>query len=225
MPDELKTERLLLCEGIDDAAFLRALINHRALGGFDVVPVRDAGGIAGVTGFRPALIGIISVTGFAGIKHVGLVADGDTHYNVTLSTVRRQIEAANGDPDVAGRYGVPAQAYQQANGNPRTTILMLPASNTAGAMETLLWPALGSNPAFNRAVGETEGACGTLGILQGANAWPPAQKAKAQVHAALALGHRKNPGISLSVLFRRNPNIVPLGHAAFTPLANALAAL
>jgi hypothetical protein len=116
MAEPLTTRRLVLCEGIDDAEFLRAFISARALGAFDIRPARDVGSVSGITGFHHALIGAVSLRNFSNIDHVALVADCDTHYGNTLKSVCLQIEKANVDETVAGRYGVPDAAYKAVGG-------------------------------------------------------------------------------------------------------------
>jgi hypothetical protein len=221
----LSRKRLLLCEGIDDAEFLRALIKKRQLGGYDVIPVRDLGGVPGNSGFRLALIAVISVTNFGNVDHVGLVSDGDTHYGATFGAIKRQIETANQHASVAHRFGVPAAPYQVGGGKTRVTVLLLPAVNTPGALETSLWPAFCSVAAHQATKVQVEAACNALGLLQGATSWSPARRAKALVHAGLALSFNKDPGLTLGRLFRRFPDLMPLDHASFDGLANALRGL
>lgn len=67
-PEALKNERLILCEGVEDAQFLRALRDAGRIGAYDIKPVADAGGISGISGFRLALEGLVSVTGFDKVK-------------------------------------------------------------------------------------------------------------------------------------------------------------
>lgn len=125
-PPPFATERLILCEGIEDAVFIRALIKHYGLA-FDVRPNQDVGGISGIGGFATTLARLVVEANFSSIKHIVLVADADVHHGDNFAKICRQIEAANADPNVSGRFGIPSQAYQRSGGYPPITVIMLPA--------------------------------------------------------------------------------------------------
>jgi hypothetical protein len=219
------TQRLILCEGIEDAAFLRQLINVRALGSFDVRPVEDIGGISGATGFASALTSSVPWRGFDKIRHIVLVADADTHYNKTFQDICSQIADANQDQNVSGKFVVPTAPYSASGGHPRLTIMLLPAAQTKGALESLLWNALVSIPKYVTAVQCADEACGCAGIATGNNKWGQSKLDKARVHAAVALINKKNPSVSLTRLWEWFPDLIPVEHHAFDSLAAAIAAI
>jgi hypothetical protein len=225
MPEPLKTKRLLLCEGVDDAQLLRALIAARNLGAYDVRWVKDVGGAPGNSGFKEALITVVALTNFRAIRHVCLIADCDDHYGDSFNKLAQQIVNANAHPDVGGRYYVPPKPYTTVGGMPLVTVAMIPAENKKGAIETLVVSAISELPKFSSALKCAEAALDCVGIRKGNGAWPKQKIDKATMIAALALFNRDDPGVTLSRLWVRQPDLIPLNCKSFDALATFIGGL
>ena len=210
-----------MCEGVEDASFLRELIGRCNLGHFDVRPARDIGGIGGISGFREGLTTAVGHSGFRRISRMALVADCDTHHRETMRSICEQISEANQQRNVAGRFAIPHRAYEATGGHPRLTVILLPGPNARGALETLLWKAITNLQAHRRIAQCIETACVGAGITR----WPQSKADKARVHAALAFMNRDNPAIGLGRLWSRYPDLIPVTHKAFDDIETALRAL
>ncbi len=215
-----KSNRLILCEGIEDAAFLRELIRRRRLNPFDVRPVKDVGDVAGISGFADALVASITVTGFRQINRLILIADSNSHWRTSFWKLREQIEQANAHPDVFGRFEIPSNPFEMSGGHPRLIILLNPRPTSKGALETLLWEVLGSQ--YARVKDCIDDVCQCVGIDRGSGKWPQAKLDKARVHTAIALINRLNPSIGLGLLWGHYPNLIPVTDHAFDELATRL---
>ena len=218
----LKTKRLLVCEGVEDAQLLRALIAERKLGAFDVRWVQDLGGTPGNSGFRDALTGVVSLTNFRNIKHVCLISDCDDHYGKSFANVCKQIVDANADTTVAARFYVPTLPYSTVGGSPKVSVAMIPAANQKGALETLVLEAMRELKHFNQPLKCAEGALDCAGIK---NKWQTQKLDKATMITALAIYNGDDPSISLSRLWNRQPELIPLTCKAFDGLAKYLASI
>ena len=219
-----KTNRLAICEGVEDAAFVRALIKRRTLGAFDVRATEDLGNAPGITGFKDAIISSVAVRGFRNINRIVLIADSDQHWRYTFRKVRNQVTDANRDTDVAGRFSFPTEPFTLSGGNPRLMIYLMPGPSSKGALETLLWTALTSTTAtgYTKATDCSEAACLCAGINTGSKKWPQSKLDKARVRIGLALLNRKNPAVGLGIIWKQYPNLISLNHSAFDHLVETL---
>ncbi|MFA5957306.1 DUF3226 domain-containing protein [Hyphomicrobium sp.] len=219
--EPLTTQRLLLCEGVEDAQFFRALIRIRNLGAFDVRWVKDVGGTAGISGFKDALIGSVALSNFRKIKHVCLIADCDNHYGEAFKNIKKQIVEANSDQTVEARFPVPDAPYKLANGSPLLTVLMVPSANKKGALESLIIEAMRDLKFFQKAL-----TCAAEALTcSGADKWQQQKVDKATMITTLAISNTEDPAINLTRLWGRQPDLIPLTHKAFDDIAKALSAL
>ncbi|HVS25785.1 MAG TPA: DUF3226 domain-containing protein [Burkholderiales bacterium] len=225
MAQPFQSHRLVLCEGIEDAAFLRELCNKRNLGSFDIRPVEDIGGIKGVTGFQSALCVAVQDREFKRVTRLILIADSDEPHQNTFAKICAQITRANQDTNVNGIFAVPQNPYELTGGHPRISILLFPAPNSKGALDTLLWSALKAIPAHGRVVDAAEQAVQHARISSGNSKWPQSKLDKALVRIAIALLNKDNPAVSISRLWRDNPNLIPVTHRVFDDLENVLSGI
>lgn len=215
-------KRLIFCEGVEDAGFLRNLRNERELGEFDIRVVQDFGGVSGNTGFSTAIKNSVTVPGFASFQHLVLVADCDEHQGKSFKSLCSQLRDANKDINVGGRFSIPKGPGIASSGYPRVTILLLPWLGGKGALETLLWEAMKSMPSFSKTIECVEDLCRCTGIGQGRHKWNQAKLDKARVHSALAVSNKHNPALGLSKLWKRAPHLIPVQNSVFDGIANAL---
>jgi hypothetical protein len=220
-----QTRRLILCEGIEDAAFLRALIRNRSLGAFDVRAVEDVGGSSGIGGFAKALTATVTQTGFPNIRSLVLAADSDQQHGKAFSGICAQIAKANRDQNVSGLFSIPNTSYRISGGNPRVIILLLPAESTNGALETLLLRALTGKPQYNEALACIEEFVDCAGILHGANRWHYSKLDKVRLHALISVTNKKNPALGLGKLWAQYSSFISLEDPAFDDIATSLGAV
>lgn len=212
---------LLLCEGIEDEAFLRALIADRNLGAFDVRPVINLCGIGGKDAFFKALVNAATITGFKNIKKIGIIADADDHYNDSFKMICRQINNSNTDPNVNGRFQVPTDSYLLSGGYPRIMIILFPARKRRGALETLLWDAI-RNTQMYAANLNCVGRAVDCANIQG---WPRAKLDKSRVRMSLALSFKKSPTVNISRIWAQYPEAIPIDSEEFDEIANVISSI
>ncbi len=219
----LQTNRLILCEGPEDCAFIRALIHEKGLGGFDVRAVQDIGDGPGIDGFKSALIGAVSLTGFPErIEKVVLVADSDTHYRANFDKLCDQIKAANADTTVGHRFQAPTEQRRLSGGHPRIAIILHPALNSTGCLETLLLKGMATMPQYSRALSSSEAAQKSVGIE---GKWSASKLDKSRVRIVLALHYEKNPALALGKLWGQAEQLIPPSMPEFNDFADALSAI
>jgi len=216
---EFSRQRFALGEGVEDAAFTRALILARGLQAFDVSATIDVGGVQGNSGFKESAIASEPVTGFLGVLDVAILADNDDDPAAAFQNVCSQIEAARTEGNLSRSWGRAQQPGVKAVGDPSVSVWMWPAPGQPGCLETLLWTvAVATHPTEAKCA---EGAC----KCSGADGWPISKRDKARVRCFLALTCRSNPGLPLSLLWRDRPDLIPLSHTAFDPIASFLATI
>jgi len=95
--------------------------------------------------------------------------------------------------------------------------MMIPTAGAAGALETLcLEAAARANPATMACV-EQFAECSNI------SNWTRSKQDKMKLRALIAALHKTNPDLSLASLWDKNPDLIPLNDAAFTPIADVLA--
>lgn len=212
------TTTLLLCEGIEDRSFLRALIGGRNLGPFDVKTASDICGDAGKGAFSKALEYAVPITGFGNIERIGIIADADNHYRKTFNDICDQIKKANENSNVAGRFSIPAAPYQLSGGKPRIMIVLFPAQNRRGALDTLLWGAIQDMKIFAGKLHCIEESVDCADIRK----WQKATLDKSRVRIALALSHKRSPAVSIRKIWLQYPDVIPIASEEFDEIAKAI---
>lgn len=200
---EFKHPRFALAEGEEDAAFIRTLIRERTLPPFDVSPTVDLGSVGGNTGFETAVLACEPITGFSSVTKVLVLADNDDDPKLSYDNVVAQIEKVRADGGFTRSWGGPKAPGVHAPGDPSVAIWMWPEPGTPGCLETLLWRAISRKFPSEAACVETACAC------TGADKWPVSKADKARVRAFTALHCKKSPGVTLSLLFRNFPDLLP----------------
>lgn len=219
------TDRLILCEGIEDAAFLRALILHRALGPFDVRTVEDVCGASGIGAFGRALCACVIQTGFTRVRSLALVADSDEHHGKAFSGLCAQIQRANTNPNVNGLFGIPPNASVASGGHPRITIILNPGVSANGCLEGLLLRAAEGNIQYQTALNCINEMMRCAGISQGGSRWHYSKLEKVRLRTLMAVTNKKNPGLGLGRVWKQYPQFISLANSAFDALEDRLSRL
>jgi hypothetical protein len=117
---------------------------------------------------------------------------------------------------ITRNWGVATEAEKKFAGDPSVAIWMWPSPGERGCLETLLWKVIEKRHPIEAACVEAACAC------SGANQWSISKYHKARVRCFLSLKHRSNPAISLSILWRDIPGLVPVTDTVFTPYSDFL---
>jgi Protein of unknown function (DUF3226) len=216
---EFKQSRFILTEGTEDAAFIRAFVAARGLTGFDVRPNVDLGGIGGNSGFKNALIACEPITGFTGVSEVLILADNDDDPEKSVREICEQIIEAKREGKIKRNWGQPTNSLTKAGGDPAVSMWMWPNHGRPGCLETILWQAL--ETIYGDVAACVQAAC----VCAATDGWPISKLDKARVRCFMSLVCRKNPAISLSLLWRDFPDLIPLADAAFDPIETFLHAI
>jgi hypothetical protein len=213
------SSRFILCEGNEDAACIRNLIQTRHLTNFDVSPNIDLGSVAGNSGFENALIACEPISGFDAVREVIIVGDNDDDPTASFDQIIVQLRAAK---DVGQRdWGIPAAPLLKAAGDPSVTIWMWPSGGTQGCLETVLWQAIKARQQAAHLVLCVETAL----RCAGADTWSQSKQDKARIRCFLAIHFRRNPALALGNLWRDAPGLIPTTSTALTPIFQVLSAI
>ena len=192
--------KLLLVEGRDEELVLGAFLRHLAIAD---VPVQGYGGKDRLKQFLEALLEEVA---FAQIQSIGIVRDADDNARSALQSVQSSLR----------NVGLPApQNFLEPAGDlpdsPRVAVFIMPDNANPGALENLCLTALADDPAM----GCVEAF---MQCVQAAVATPPADAAKARMHAFLA--SREDPELRLGEAGQRR--YLPWDNPAFGDLAQFL---
>lgn len=215
-PDEFSETRVIIAEGYEDAVFVEQLIRTRArrLSSFDVWSNEELGKVGGNSGFVRSVAAADIKRGFSAVTDVIFLADNDDLAATSFDNVCTQIRVAK----KVRNWAIPPPGETKQAGDPSVAIWMFPAPGEEGCLETLLWTAITSQRQHAANVACVEAAC----RCSGADQWSRSKLDKARVRAFLSLVCKKNPSVSFQNLWRDFPNLIPMGHSAFTPIADFL---
>ena len=198
MPIELKHELVLLCEGLADQKFFRALMTVRKdFPPFDMLEPNNE--LSGAGGFQKMLVAIRGDRkGFSRIKGVLVVVDSASDPAQTFAAVRAQIAAAG--------YPVPSAPLElapAANGHPAIMVMLLPSEREQGGLETLCVRELSSRIPWVTECVDQFLKCGE----STAHGWSPEKKDKARYHCMIAATNEDDPSRAVSYAFKTPPVI------------------
>jgi hypothetical protein len=208
--------RFIICEGFEDAALARGLIGtpSRHLQAFDVSPIPDVADAAGKDGFEDAFIGCDALTDFDNVSEVVIVADNDGNAFASFAAVRAQLLKA-----IRHNWAIPDHAGQKAVGQPSVSIWMWPSPGNNGCLETVLWDLIKTKYLNEANCVDAAMKC------SGADAWPISKLDKARVRCFISIACKRNPAITLGLVWRDLPKLFPLTNPSFNPFARFLAAI
>ena len=172
---EVTGPRHILCEGLSDAYFLRALIEDRGLPEYSFGwPTQETNKAAGVAGYFHYLNGFLPRSGTALVTRLLVVADNDDDHGAQFSLVQSQmVKAGLPDPVAPGEVKV--------SGARHVSVFMFPATGQPGCMESLVLQSWKPTESQRECVQAFE-AC------TGVNGWPTSKRAKALL--------RNTPGVA-----------------------------
>jgi hypothetical protein len=203
---------LIVGEGKGDSAFVTHLLANRAIEGFEV---DEAGGTGHFPEYLKALPGR---SGFRDLKGLLVVADCDDSPDDSFTAIRKALKKA-GLPFPERHLEL---GQGQGHTNLVTSIMMLPFAATGptrGCLETLLFIAASEqHPEIAACVDPTCQCVNTA-------AWTkPTAIDKFKLRVLIGAAHRDDPNFGLQYALDPGHNLIPLGHPAFTPAADAISA-
>src|SRR5258708_39975878 len=102
---EYTNSRVILVEGEEDAAFVRALLaSYSDIRPFDVSPTVDVGEVGGSSGFYRSVIRSDGLTGFEAVTDVVIISDNDDP-QTSFAGICAQIERARNEGNLTRNWG------------------------------------------------------------------------------------------------------------------------
>lgn len=207
--------RFILCEGMDDKAFLQALITQRHLPEFQVCHAAECnkGQIGGNRGFSPSIAGMEALSGFDDLKALLIVTDNDV-LGESFRNAQNALSANSHTPPTA------PNAVGTMVGKP-VAILMIPDANTVGDLETISLTAIyGKWPKAKRCVPLFLKCTGALKCFGGAKWSKRSSISKALARAASVGFNEDDPYKGIGYLFQNNT--LSVHHKCFDRIADFL---
>lgn len=204
--------RLILCEGKQDASFLKHLIEKRNLPQFDIFhPSKPHTETVGRNGFKEMLEALSAAFGFSSLKGMIIFSDNDDNPQGSFRETSRIISSAEG-------YNAPNTPLEVVKtlGMPPLVVVTLPWINQPGALETLcLTSSYEEHP--------TIGDCLDKFVLcTGVDSWGLTKQLKMKMRCMLASACRSKPDTSLVWAWSQRENLIPLDHQCFDQIADFL---
>ncbi len=199
---------VVVCEGRSDANFLSALFDRHRIDGFEVTfPTGEQGGGEGASSIGKCLKAIMTGSGARlAIKKVIIVHDCDDSPDESFRQAQSYLESAQLD--------VPDRPIRFTLGDPRAAILMIPGADTRGTLETLLLQAIrGADSALLDCVDEF------ASCLDISDSWSENKRAKMKLHSLIAGCCKQDPASSLSWVWGKSGNPVPIDSSHFDEIA------
>jgi hypothetical protein len=206
---DIYEDRLILCEGAHDRAFLEALHQDRELPGAQITCPSNHNLPPGKDGFGGFLTAIQGWTSFPRLKELVIVADSDDNPAKAFQDVVAEIGKA-------AAYPLPTVPHTKIPGPPSVAVIMIPWHNKPGALETLCFEAAA------RAFPAQAACVDQLASCTGADQWPTQKLAKMRLRALVATTFRKRPDVSLGYIWTQAPNLVPISDVVFDGVADVL---
>lgn len=216
---KLQTNKLLLCEGKEEKAIAMQMVDEVLVQTVDVLALGDADPAGGIGALKRNLEGLPALTGFHNVTAIGLFLDNDSDPAAAFARVQTVLDDINGDAssDLYGRVSVPALPYGTATTGPiNITTFFSPGPGRNGCLETLLLEV------FDDLYGAKTACVNDLikcaGILGESPTWADQKVDKAKVRASLAIIYRRNPAVTLAMLWKNDPALLPVNHALLQPV-------
>ena len=205
---------LILCEGVSDRAFFRALMKDRNIQGYQTIHPVDLGAKRGGHSYwKFSLNQLIGATGFEILKGLIIATDNDNDMTTEFNKVQNALQDVS-----AFQSCVPSKPYEiKRSDSLKLSIMVMPEGGELGSLETLLLSVAEKNapPEIKACIDKYHQCSGYL-------EFSPSQKAKACLRSYVACRLKKKPEISLVDLWEKDPNIVPVSDSTFDNIANHL---
>ncbi len=208
---EITEGRVIIGEGVSDAAFFKSLCQARAINGFDIH------GVSGKSSFGNRLSAIKGLGGER-LKSVIIVADNDETPRDSFLNVRGQI------PDGWPHPNEPLHKARIVKGNkpetPYIVIIMLPfpriGASSHGCLESMLLQA--AEPTLPAQTTCLNAYCNCIGT----GAWNLTARDKMRLQCLMSASFPDDPntGVQYSLIPERG--LIPLTHAYFDEMADLL---
>lgn len=205
---EFEKERFIICEGINDKHFLKAVIHKRGLPSFQIRHAAECNGskTGGRDGFGLAIEGIEALSGFSDLKGIIIVTDND--YENVVNDIQRKLEtygyiAPSNQNEIGTFYGKPV------------AIILIPDHDKLGNLETLCLPAL-----YEKLPGAKECVKAYLDCTDAIRWEKQHELCKAVVRSIIAGFYENDPYKGLGYLFRDIPSLAE--HTCFDGLVDIL---
>lgn len=220
-PLELNTNRLLICEGKEEKALVSQMISEGLVEDIDLFALGDASHAGGIGALADNLDALPALSGFHRISSIGVFVDNDSEPADAFSGVRRALQSVHNDVEsgLHGRLSIPNQpAVKDASGPISVHTFFSPGRDRNGCLETLLLEVLQNICAAKLTCVEELVMCS--GIRGENPAWAEQKIDKAKMRAALAIIYRKNPAVTLAMLWRNDPNVLPVSNPLLQPVVD-----
>lgn len=206
---------LVICEGADDCAFLKKIIENRSIGSWSFHFDRDnLRRLGGVKNFGEILTAIEVEREILERRCVLIVADNDGMPASRFQDVQNQIRLAGYAPPES-----PRQPKAQESKLPPIIIFMLPWDSSQGCLETVcLSAAANANPRQLECVD-------SLMQCVGVSEWDLAKSEKLRLRAYLASVCKTDPNTGLQYAWSRSETLIPIDDPCFNQIAEYLATL
>lgn len=212
--EEFSFSKVILVEGVEDAAFLRKLAKYKGLN-FDIRVNEDIGGIAGIAGFRKSFGACEVIRGFTNVSDVILVGDNDNDAIKSFNEIKAQLDDAKKSDELDRKWATPQQVAIKEEGDPNVAIWMWPDEKQVGCLETLLWNVIKSEyPNHSNCI---EKAYKCVGVERDNLNY----RYKGFVRCFLLFVEKK-PIVSLAKMWADYPNLIPIDHEEFDPICKFL---
>jgi hypothetical protein len=214
---DFELPRLILCEGRDDIAFFRRMIELRGLPNYHIRDTSEKKGYrAGNTKFKTSLEGLELNSGYRKLRKIVVVSDCDENPNESFNFVREQVYQAF---NINCGLDAPLQITETPSGI-NISIAMIPAENQVGNLESFcIDAARSSNP-------ELAAFTDNYKHRTGAEHWDnTCRKDEMWLRSNLAAQNEDHPFVPLGSVFKNYPDLIPLSHNSFDEIATHLQAI
>ena len=212
--EPISSPRAILCEGAQDRNFFQELIKARNLPDFYVTHPHFEIEPGGRGGYSARLRSMKLQVGWDNLQGIIVVSDNDSDPAGSFQMVRRLVHEASLTP--------PNQPLTIKSGSPSIAIMMLPATDTNGQLETLCLQAIRAAWPSKFRCAESYAACAEIvGVPE--RAWSQNKREKAMLRALISHICKKDPNTSLAHLWHDGRELViPLADNCFDEIANFL---
>jgi hypothetical protein len=205
---EPESPYVIVCEGFQDAGFIKALLGHLKITNCDVTfPKKRRDGANGKDGI-PQIVKLLAPRDITGIA---IVRDADDDPIAAFN----EAKAAFIDPFVA-----PDASFTLKNGKRRTGVFLIPGIGKRGTLDHILFDAVATTLAPVAACVNAFQACARA---QWRNEWSENRKAKMKMHSVIASFCEDDPGCSLGFIWAKGQdNPLDISNPIFKELSDFL---
>lgn len=131
-PIEIRGEKVLAVEGLDEVNFFKALIEKL---GYPEIDIFDIGG---QSQFKKKLPTFVSMSGFSKVKSLGIIRDAENDKDSTFKSVQSTLRKC--------KLPVPNEPYVFSEGLPKIGVYIMPGTSEGRMLEDLCLMTVEDNP-------------------------------------------------------------------------------